>query len=410
MDPDTNDEIPDLEGLPSEDLNTASALDKMLDDVSDDAAPDAAPEGTLDDKLAAAPDVAPDAAPEAKPDVAPEVIAEKDELDAVELPPHTKPKTGEAFDTVKRIAREKIVELSKKAAELETAKGELEAKVKSIGDGMTPEIKKELDELRAFRRGLDVEADPEFKAFDAKAQANTETIYTKLLAAGATSETIDKIKALGGPNGVDWEPILAKLNPVTRRVIESKLVENEDLGEKKTLAIEAAKKNSDQFLKTRAAQTEEQKKSLQTRAEDTLKDLLPSFEWLKPKTADAKATPEQKAAVTKHNELVKESQQYMKEAIADDSPEMRATLALAGPELFRARAELSALKSSSEAQIIKLTGELKASNDLLAKVKNGSTGRLRNTSAEGKPGKTIHNETAEEALDRYLSEATESGS
>jgi hypothetical protein len=333
---------------------------------------------------------------------------EKDELDAVELPPHTKPKTGEAFDTVKRIAREKIVELTKKAAEVEAARVELETKVKSLGDGMTPEIKKELEELRSFRRGLDVESDPEFKAFDAKAQANTDTIYTKLLAAGATSETIDKIKALGGPNGVDWEPILAKLSPVTRRAIESKLVENEDITERKAKAIEVAKKNSDQFLKTRAAQTEEQKKSLQVRAETTLKGLLPEFEWLKPKTADAKATAAQKAEVAKHNELVKESEQYMKEAIADDSPEMRATLALAGPELFRARAELSALKSTSEAQITKLTSELKSSNDLLAKVKNGSTGRLRNTSAEGKSSKAAHNETAEEALDRYAREAADS--
>ena len=338
-----------------------------------------------------------------EPVVEPIVEPVKDDFDAFEVPPHTKPKTGEAFDHIKRLAREKIQAAEKRAEDSEAKTKELESKAT---DPLTPELKAELEELRTFRKRLDVESDPEFTSFDKKSSSNDEAIYAKLLQNGATKETVQKIKDLGGPTQIDWEPILNRLPSVVRRSVESKLVENEEIVEKKAAAIADAKKNADEFLKSRATQTEGLKKSQQERAVKTLNGLRPSFDWLTAKTAGAKATAAEKAGVQEHNALVKESEDYLAEAMSDDSPEMRATIAMAGPELFRARYELKTYRKGAEVQIKKLSEDLKAANTLLDKVKNGSTTRLRNSTAET-GGKIPLNETPEEALDRLAKEATE---
>lgn len=425
--------VPGFDSMPSIDSDSSAALDRALleategegegNDQQQNTPPAPKPEPTAEEKAAAEKAKSDEAA---KGDVKPEPTAEEkaaeekakaeaeankpkpDELDAVALPPYTKPKTGEAFETVKKIARETITKLRTESEALAAEKKALEEKLQKMADGLTPEQKAEIEELRTFRKKMDVEADPEFKAFDAKVVANTETIYSKLLASGVPQVSIDKIKELGGPAGVDWEPILAKLPPITRRLIETKLVESEEIAEKKTAAIAEAKKNADEFLKTRATETANQRQTLQARAEKQLTAWRGEMAWLKPVTVDAKASPEQKAEAEAFNAVIKEAEEYMKEAIGDDSPEMRATLALAGPELLKTKHEFATFKKSSEAQISKLSEDLKAANALLEKVKKGSTSRLRETSAPDaklKSGKNIFEESASDALDRYAAEA-----
>lgn len=417
--------IPGFDSMPSIDSDSSAALDAALLEATEgegdghdqqNDTPPAQPDTTVADKAAAdkaeadkaAAAPAADDAEKAKAD------AEKpapDELDAVTVPPHTKPKTGEAFEAVKKIAREKITKLETQAATLASEKKALEEKLAGVANGMTPEQKAEVEELRTFRKKLDVESDPEFKTFDARVTANTETIYSKLLAVGVPKENIDKIKSLGGPDGVNWEPILEKLPSVTRRLVESKLVENDELSEQKKAAIEKAKANVDEFLKTRATQTDTQRKTLQDRAEKQLTQWRTEMAWLKPKAVDPKATAEQKAETEAFNAVVKESEEYMKEAIGDDSPEMRATLALAGPELLKVKHEYGSYMKTTEAQIVKLTADLTSANALLEKVKKASTSRLRESPAGGAPAKMkgLLEESASDALDRYASEAAEAG-
>lgn len=409
--------IPGFDSNPSTDPTTDAALDALFEEATG-----AVPNPLVSEIPPEPSEVKPKVDDEGKPKVDDEVKPKADdgvesktddsavkseEFEKIELPPHTKPKTGEAFDLVKKLAREKVTALQTELEAVKKTQADLEAKVK--GGTITPEIEKELKELREFRNKLDVEADPEFKSFDVKVTENTEFIYKKLEAAGTPAATIEKIKSFGGPANIDWEPLLDKLPAITRRAIESKLVDSEDLLDKKSKAIETAKKNADEFVKGRASQTENQRKDLQARAEKTLKGWVDSsLTWMKPKTADPKATADEKAAVAAHNKLVQNAEEYMKDAIADDSPEMRATLALAGPELLLVRHEFATHKKTAEAQITKLTTDLRAANALLEKVKKGSTSSLRHSPADSgaAPTKPASKETAEEALDRMAREAS----
>jgi hypothetical protein len=179
--------------------------------------------------------------------------APADEFDAIELPPHTKPKTGEAFGTVKALARQRIAAIQKERDEL---KEKLDAADKLSKD-LPEDTKKELEELRKFRQQMDVEADPTFKEYDTKSASNLEAIYSKLTDNKFNKDAIDKIKELGGPANVDWDKLAAdgRITPGLKRFIDGKLFENDDLVEKKKQAIDAAKKNAAEFLKKREEET-----------------------------------------------------------------------------------------------------------------------------------------------------------
>lgn len=406
-------DIPGVDTLPTTDPDSASELDKLLLEATEgkgeNLGTDAPPEDKKDvseEKKDVPEEPSPEKKAEPLADKKADPVVEPDDLDKVELPTNVKPKTGEAFSEVKRVAREKISFLATRTKELETKVSELEAKTKD--GGMTPELKAELTELRGFRAKLDVEADPAFKSFDAKAAEASETIYAKLIAGGATATVVEKIKEMGGINAIDWEPILEKLPPHARRFIESKLVEVEDIGERKAKAIAEAKANADKYLSDRQQQSSKQKELETEKALKYGEDLLAKTEWMKPRQAPSGATPEQKAAVESYNVFLKDAATAVSEAAQDGSPEMRAALGLGVAELMKVRRDFSEYRTSSDAQIKQLEGNLKEAQSLLEKIKKGSTQRLRNTSANtdtlsGQASKLT--ESGAEAIDRLAREA-----
>lgn len=402
--------IPGVDTLPSTDPETASALDAALLEATEGAGEDIPLDGPaeLTDEEKAAEKAATDkaAADRAAADKAEadKPKPEPDELDAVQLPTNVKPKTGEAFEAVKVAARAKIGALSKETETLKAKLAEFETKYKD--GGLTPEVKAELEELRSFRNRLDVEADPQFKDFDKKVEDATGSIYKKLTDAGAGAEVIKKIQDLGGINGVNWDDLLPKIPTTARRFIESKLVEVEDLTDRKAKAVEAAKKNASEYVAAKSEQTSKQRELATKRAVEHGEELAKATEWMKEKTAPANATPAQKAEVEAHNKLVADGKLAIKEAASDDSPEMRAALGLGVAELLKTRADFDTYKAVTTAEIAQLTKDLKAANDLLERVKKGSTARLRNTPAgeETKP-KGMLVESGTEAIDRLAREA-----
>src|SRR6185436_6579366 len=149
-----------LAGGIANDPDTSAALDKMLAEAG--FSPDGQP---LDERRSADEPTAEERAAAEKAEADKKAAAaKKDDLDAVELPPYTKPKTAESFAKVKTIARQKIAAIEKEREELKAKMVELE---KTAKDGLPAEAKKELEELREFRAKVDVEADPKFKEYDA---------------------------------------------------------------------------------------------------------------------------------------------------------------------------------------------------------------------------------------------------
>lgn len=328
----------------------------------------------------------------------------KDALDEVALPPYSKPKTGEAFDKVKALARETI---KKNEVEIARLNAELAAREEKLKAAPTPEqqekLKKqeqELEELRNFRRATDIENDADFKAkFDGKIESNNKLILTKLTEAGMTKEQLEAIEKIGGVENVDWEPILENLPPGLRHLISAKLGNNIELREDRKAAVAAARKEPTQF-ETRRQET--QAKALT----ETTNSFLAKMPWTVAKEIPATATPEQKAEITAHNALAKNAQDLIKSALSDFSPETFAELAIGTVQAHKFKADLTALKASSEAVAAKhttdldaITKERDALKTELDKIKKASKTHVR-TSSAASPVALDQFANGAEALDR----------
>ncbi len=294
-----------------------------------------------------------------------------DDFDTITLPPYSKPKTNESFDKLKTLARERVANAEQERDALKKERDELAAK---LGNGIPVELENELKELRSFRSKLDVEADPEFKTFDKTIADNTESIYARLKADGFTDEHITKIKALGGPAEVDWDSV--KMDGRLKRFVDAKIIENENILEKKNKAIAEAKANADEYLRNKQAAQTDVAAQHNKQVELKVKELAPQLGWLEERKAKDGATSAEKSAVEAHNKLVKESNEFLAQAVADNSPELRSLLAVGYVQLLKARADLARITAENTEKVTKLESDLKEINAKYEKVKGASTARL----------------------------------
>jgi len=351
--------LPDAKGS----ADTISALDTLAAELTetptDKPDPDSgevvdetpvAPKAAAD----AAPEVKPDAAPAQKPDAAPEVKPDaapadkpadqtaKEEFDKVELPPHSKPKTAEAFATVKEKARQTIstlrTDLTSRDAKIAELAQENE-RLKTQAGNLTPEIETELTDLRKFKLSHDVKSDPTFKQFDTDINSNNDSVLKKLKEAGADEAAIAKIKELGVEN-VNWDKVLATFPMQTKRYIESKLVENETLREKREAALTKAQENATQFLSEREGR---QAKILTETANNYLKDI--AFTGQKKIPADA--TPEVKAKLEAENKVAQSYLSTVQGLLKSYNPQTFAELAVCAIIAQQQKADLTSEKARS---------------------------------------------------------------
>jgi len=215
-----------------------------------------------------------------------------------QLPEGVKPKSAQAFENLKVAAREKVAEvagqLTTANTELSKLREELDATKKLVGK-LSPETEQELTTLRNEHAMLDVQNAPEIKKFDADAVTTTENIYKKLLDSGVVEQSaIDKIKELGGPAAVDWEPILEKLTFNDRQVIGMLLTDIERAKMGKEAALKNASSKAGEFL---AQRTEQNTKVVRDHAMEIVK----TFPWMALKEVPANATAVQKQEVDSWN-------------------------------------------------------------------------------------------------------------
>ena len=304
-----------------------AAADKVAADKA--AADKAAEEKAAADKAAAASGTPAAAA-------APEV----DPLDKIELPPHTSAKAKDSFATVKELAKKEQaalkVQIAERDAKLAAAQAEIEAAKQATGK-LPEATEAELTELRQFKLAHEVESDPSFKEFSSKIENNNASIFKKLEAAGFTEEHFSRLREIG-LDKVNWDPIFEKLSVQTQRSIEAKLVDNENLAEKREEALAAAKANASGFLKQRS---EREIGELTKTVNEHIKGLA----WTAEKPVPATATPEQKAALEAENNFARETMGRLKTYLADRSPSRFAELAVGTALAHKFKADLDAVSA-----------------------------------------------------------------
>lgn len=373
-----------------------SGEDKASSDAKDKAAKEKADDKEV--KPGKAEDKADDKAGAAKPPV-------KDIFDSVELPPQAKARSGEAFSKVKELARQQVKERDEKLAKLTTEIEQLRA---DVSNRPPAEAAKELEELRNWRNQIDVEADPKWKEqFDGRIAKNDEQIYSKLKEAGMSDAKVEEIKKMGGPQVLEWEPILPKLPPQLRRFIETKLVENESLSEDRKAAIAAAKAKATEFIQARSTEQAALAKNDRSKSQATVDKLVKEIKWWDKKVElPADATPEQKADAEAETKFMANAKAMVKDFLDNPNPELYGELVIGTVLAHRYNAELQSLRAASDAALKKLEADLKTANDELARIKKSTSGR-RESSAPPKPvarNGTNFQERAGDALDRLRAE------
>lgn len=248
----------------------------------------------------------------------------------IDLPPHAKPKSVEAWTALKIKASQEIAARDQKLAEAAAKQKELEAKLQNP---IPEDTAKELEELRAFRAKLDVDLDPKFREFDKKVNETHEFIYEQLRQNGVIGEEgIEKMKKLGGPDPskVNMDAIFeAMKDPALQRRIEAKMADVEMLRYQKEQAVKATKDNVGQYMKEREEAFKSATTHHNTATKTRLGELMGRLDYFQPKTVKADADAATKKEAEEHNSFVKDVQGQIEGALNDDSPEMRAIM-LAG--------------------------------------------------------------------------------
>ena len=347
----------------------------------------------------------------AAPAATPASTTSPDDYKSIQLPPYAKPATTEAFERVKTLAGVKIDTLVRERDELAAKLKEADAKA-----GKLPaETEQELNELRTFRKKLDVEYDPSFKQYDTQVTQNDESILVKLKEAKVTDEVIGKIKEIGVGN-VDWDSVLDKLPSSARRFIEAKLTQNDELRDQKARALDNAKKNADQFLSDREKKGEAEAKEEQAQIKKDFDELLGKFEWSKRREVAPTATAEEKSAAADHNKFLDEVQSAVADATEDNSPRMKAILTLGYCRMLALQRQVAAHDSALAAQQAAWTAEkakfeatIKEQQAFIDRIKRASGGSSHSVPAI--PGQTTQpkvaiDEPGSQALDRLLVETT----
>lgn len=337
---------------------------------------------------------------------------ESDGLDKIEMPASAKSKSAEAFNSLKTAARSQIAEWAQKNTEATNKIAELTAKVEELSKsaGKLPvEVERELNALRGEHATLDINNDPEFKKFDTTLTENVELIYKKLADNGVGKEAIDRIKELGGPDKVDWAPIMQKLPMPVARFVESMLVDNERVKDQREKALDAAKNNAGEYTTKRTARENE---SLQKTVADITKDIP----WMKNQEVPAGATAEQKAAIEQANKIAEGANKDLARFISDRSPQRIAELAVGTLLAHRFKAEVDILtkqlaestKISTEnlTKITKERDELKAKLEAIkqARIPRGRTDAVAPAGVKKAPAME---QSGEEALTNLAKEAKE---
>lgn len=380
---------------PDPNADSGSELDRLAKEMEAKAntppTPEATPPAPTPEELKAAEEKK--AADEAAAAAATEAQKKADEYfkDAPSLPPGASPKSSEAFTAIKVKAAQDIAARDAELEKLRKEKAELEQKLQTQAP---PEAVKELEEHRQWRAKLDVEADPKFKEYDRQVSQAHEFIYAQLQNTGVIGkDVIAEIKKHGGPEMVKMEKIFAAINdPMTQRLVESKLADIAVAKFNKTEAVKAAKENIQSYIKNREQSFSQAAVQHTMATEKSLNAHLSGIDWFKAKEVPAGADEATKKSIQEHNEFVNTTRAELTAALKDDSAEMRAVLLTGMAQLFKMQRDLPALSAENKS----LKEKLADVQGKLDKIKQASLNRKPQSGAA--PGATVKLESKTESL------------
>lgn len=310
---------------------------------------------------------------------------EEKEIDKHNLRPDAHPKTKKVVSKLKEIAKNKHRGVKRALKEV----AEWKTKFESV-KALTPEIEKELEDNRNFRKSIDIENDPEFKTKYDQRLGNIESEAINVLTAEnlpATNRlpkaTADFIQANGGvlhfrsssnymPPGVKdaqqqliqhadgtpfthrefWDKHIAPaLTPNQLDDINALSLESRQLNRERQNKINEAKANIPKWEQDRQQQTQLQQEDFANRVKKKAEEYVKTFgDIAMRKEYPANATKDQVALVDKHNSRLEKAEKRFQTNMGSISPETLTVMALNDSRVEYVLEDNQELKTKLEAE------------------------------------------------------------
>jgi len=255
--------------------------------------------------------------------------------------------------------------------EVHTLKPKYEEAVKALasyekGEKLPEPIQKELEELRTFRRTMDVKSDPEFtKKFETAIGAAEEEIYGIMKEAGASDEDLKAMKESGGVRSKDmkwWSKnVVSALEgdpeyAIQKNKLVSKLDEVFKLEGDKAKEIESATKNYDTIKKQKEEVAVKEREQFQSVVLEEIDKVRPLTAWANKLEIPKDANDDVRKQIESHNAFVEETEMRFMQALESTDPRVRAQTAIFAAAFPKVQGDLQLMTQYAQ----KLEAELKA--------------------------------------------------
>ncbi len=359
-----------------------------------------------------------------------EAIAE----DELKVLPHDKPRTAKRIDAllgkikqVSGVEAETKKQLDAKENKLKELEAELN-KVKSIDPTTNEEIKKQLDELKMYRRRYSLENDPEFKAkfddriskaetpiFDILKRAGLEDPMLKIIneAGGWTAfaSSTKKMKLANGQSMSGSEIVEAVMNELPigdRKAVEAAMLEKIQTQREKDRYVEEESKNASKYFEEQSKKEKEASEASRRQTDEMTQNItkwhegvIKDSDFLKDHPIPSDATKEKKEEIERNNKYNSQLRGLLNHSLnAKDLPTMLSVV-LDSVKYYDERRRTAALSDENA----RLRKELETRTSEVEKVKTSSRSTPKSGSIAGGGASEQVKEPAkpkslEDALDR----------
>lgn len=317
------------------------------------------------------------------------------------------PQTASNWKSLRTIAEREKKSRAELATKYEEAVNAL-ASFEKAG-GLTPALKAEVDELRAFRRTFDIQRDPEFVGkFDTVIDKNNSEIYALLEKRGLKKDVLDSIKAEGGLAGKArswWEENEIEVDGEKKKVagylkllresalpedneaavvIKNKLDANAQLAYDKKQEVEKASVHQSDWQKAREQKQKEQVDADNKVMQEAVTEIQSAIPWARLQEVPANATPEQKAQIEKENKMYIEAEQRFPVALNPPNALARVHTAIAACLSFKYASDIEDLKAASAAEKATSDAEIARLTEENEKLRTAGSTNLPNLAPTGK--------------------------
>jgi hypothetical protein len=278
-------------------------------------------------------------------------VEDDSDIDEQELAKNASPKSVEALKIIKQKAKEARQEARKareELAQITAARAEVDARIKKLEEQqVTPELQKELDDLRGFRQNIGIETDPEVtKPFDDRIASSLDNITGVLKQLAVPEPTLKYINDHGGlyafrnseqfmPSQIrnkDGSPMThsqfyklhidPNLNVSQSEELNDSYAEIRRASREKAASIKSIAANKEQYVKSKQAAAQAAKDEWVKRADAHSAKVLESYgEDAKLKEIPPNASPEVQASIEKHNQTYRDAEARFRQILGNVTPE-----------------------------------------------------------------------------------------